>query len=107
MVVFYAGKLNAEVRDNRSFFLVLLLQYFTLIYKKISYFYLKQRLKHNLQYDDVSMCYIVAIIYEYSFIFDQILVQNESSFRKVATAINFLMIQSDNINNMNIFKCIY
>lgn len=77
-MTFFLAVLNAKVRDNSNFYASVTIQYLTYFIKKVSENYLEYRIRNNLQYDDITLMYIMAVISEYIFIFSYILIQNNS-----------------------------
>ena len=99
--------LNMQVRDTRNFYAGIILQNITYIIKKISYIYLQNRIKSNLQYDDITFFYITTISLEHAYVFDYLLIQNNPPFQQAVSALNFVIIQAQNITNKSIFYLIY
>jgi len=62
--------INMIKRDDSNFYIKIVQQYSTFFVKKMNIVFLKYRLKNNLQYDDICMIYMIAVIFEYVFIFD-------------------------------------
>jgi len=85
----------------------MIIQYFSFAMKEISKIYLYYRLEHNLYYDDISFCYIMTILMEYTFVYEYVLIQDYSYFQKSVAIFNFVAIQTQNITNINIFYQIY
>ena len=65
-------------RNNRNSYHDIILSYALLICKKMTQKYLIQRLKSNLQYDDITVFQLTINIYEYIIFFDRMMVQNNS-----------------------------
>jgi len=99
--------LNVEVRDTRNFYFNVILQNITYIVKKISRIYLENRINSNLQYDDITFFYISIVAIEFVFIFDHLLVQDNPIFQQTISAVNFIIIQIQNITNKSIFYLVY
>ena len=99
--------LNMYLRGNQNFYSAIILQHFSFIMKKISQVYLYYRLKNKMHYDDISFYYISIIVMEYCFIFEYVLVQDNSQFQKSVAVFNFIAIQTQNVTNTNIFYQIY
>lgn len=85
----------------------MMFQHFTFVIKKLNQIYLYYRLKNNLQYNDVAILHIIIVIGEYTFIFDYIMIQNNSYMEQIVAGINFIIIQIYNITNFSLFYHIY
>jgi len=64
---------------------------------------LQYKLKSHLYYDDITIVYMMAVLLEYTFIFDYLLIQNNSWLQQIVVIFNFIVIQIQNIVGVNLF----
>lgn len=107
VIIIIAGVLNSSVREGNEWYYQLVLQYFTLAIKKLSMIVLQNRLKLNMNYDDIIIVMISCVMYDHIFIFTVVMVQNNTPFKQFLAIFNFIVLQVQNIQNVNLFYQLY